>query len=157
MNLYFKLCLPFIILFFLGCTQDVNEKLTTFPGSGNTATFAETSFFTNIIGTTVFFEANKSDLLESSRETLNLQANWLTQNDKYAVLIQGYTDEKGTRDYKLALGAERAFKVKGFLIARGVAEHRIKTLSYGRERALDMCSNEKCYSNNRRAVTVLSD
>ena len=155
MNLYFKLCLTFIMLFFFGCTQDVNEKHNT--SSKNLVGFEETSYFTNFVGATVFFEANKSDLSERSREILNLQASWLIQNDTYMISIEGYTDEKGTRDYKLALGAERAFKVKAFLISQGVADYRIAILSYGKERPKNMCSNEKCYSNNRRAITVLSN
>jgi peptidoglycan-associated lipoprotein len=78
------------------------------------------------------------------------------QNPGYAAIIEGHADEQGTREYNLALGARRAAAVQNFLISQGVAANRLRTISYGKERPLEVCSEEACYAKNRRAVTVLS-
>ncbi len=87
--------------------------------------------------------------------TLLGQANWLLENDDYNAVIEGHADEQGTREYNLALGARRASAVKEFLVSRGVAASRLNTVSYGKERPIEICSAEACYAQNRRAVTVL--
>jgi peptidoglycan-associated lipoprotein len=84
------------------------------------------------------------------------QAQWLNTNPGYAAIIEGHADEQGTREYNLALGAKRASAVQEFLISQGVAANRMRTISYGKERPLEVCSDEACYAKNRRAVTVLS-
>jgi peptidoglycan-associated lipoprotein len=84
------------------------------------------------------------------------QAQWLNANPAYAIIIEGHADEQGTREYNLALGARRASAVQDFLISQGIAPNRMRTVSYGKERPIEVCSDEACYSKNRRAVTVLS-
>jgi len=84
------------------------------------------------------------------------QAQWLNSNPAYAIIIEGHADEQGTREYNLALGARRASAVQDFLISQGVAPNRMRTVSYGKERPIEVCSDEACYMKNRRAVTVLS-
>ena len=88
--------------------------------------------------------------------TLDGQAQWLTTNPDYAIIIEGHADEQGTREYNIALGARRADSVKNYLISKGVASARMQTVSYGKERPIALCSDETCYAQNRRAVTVLS-
>jgi peptidoglycan-associated lipoprotein len=87
---------------------------------------------------------------------LSGQAAWLQANPDYAVIIEGHADEQGTREYNLALGARRAAAAQNFLISQGVPASRMRTISYGKERPIEICSDEACYSKNRRAVTVLS-
>jgi len=84
------------------------------------------------------------------------QASWLLTNTDYAIIIEGHADEQGTREYNLALGARRASAVQDYLISQGVAPSRMRTVSYGKERPIEVCSIESCYAKNRRAVTVLS-
>jgi peptidoglycan-associated lipoprotein len=77
-------------------------------------------------------------------------------NPEYTALIEGHADEQGTREYNLALGARRASSVRDYLVAAGVPDARLRTISYGKERPLEICSEESCYMQNRRAVTVIS-
>ena len=84
------------------------------------------------------------------------QAAWLQANPSYGILIEGHADEQGTREYNLALGAKRASAVQDFLIVQGIPASRLRTVSYGKERPVEVCSDEACYAKNRRAVTVLS-
>ena len=84
------------------------------------------------------------------------QAKWLMDNPEYAAIIEGHADEQGTREYNLALGARRANAVSEFLISQGVAGSRLRTVTYGKERPIAVCSEESCYAQNRRAVTVIS-
>lgn len=84
------------------------------------------------------------------------QANWLLTNTDFTAVIEGHADEQGTREYNLALGARRANTVREYLVSRGVADNRLRTVSYGKERPIEVCSVEECYAKNRRAVTVLA-
>jgi len=86
---------------------------------------------------------------------LNAQAEWLISNPGFSAIVEGHADERGTREYNLALGDRRANSARDYLISRGVASNRVKTVSYGKERPAQLCSDESCYSQNRRAVTVL--
>jgi peptidoglycan-associated lipoprotein len=130
------------------------------PGSGQ---FEEGSVddprsvahFRERIGDRVLFRVDQSTLSEEGRLTLLAQANWLLENTDYNAVIEGHADEQGTREYNLALGARRASSVKEFLVSRGVASNRLNTVSYGKERPIEVCSAEACYAQNRRAVTVL--
>ena len=99
---------------------------------------------------------DESTLGPQARQILQGQAGWLLDNSDYAVIIEGHADEQGTREYNLALSAKRASAVQQFLIAQGVGPSRIRTVPYGKERPLEICSEESCYSKNRRAVTVLN-
>ncbi|MCW8844173.1 MAG: peptidoglycan-associated lipoprotein Pal [Rhodobacteraceae bacterium] len=111
--------------------------------------------FREQVGDRVLFTVDQSTLNEEGRLTLLGQANWLLENDDYNAVIEGHADEQGTREYNLALGARRASAVKEFLVSRGVAASRLNTVSYGKERPIEICSAEACYAQNRRAVTVL--
>ena len=84
------------------------------------------------------------------------RAQWLLTNGAYSALIEGHADEQGTQAYNLALGARRASTVQNYLISKGVAPNRLKTISYGKERPIEICSDEACYMQNRRAVTVIT-
>ena len=114
------------------------------------------AYFNQTIGDRVLFAVDQSTLSSEGRTILTGQANWLNQNPGYAIIIEGHADEQGTREYNLALGARRAASVQQFLISQGVPAGRMKTISYGKERPIEVCSEESCYSRNRRAVTVLS-
>ena len=85
------------------------------------------------------------------------QVDWLKLNSDYKIIIEGHADERGTREYNLALGARRANSAREFLVSRGIESSRIKTVSFGKERPAELCSNENCYSENRRAVSVVSN
>ncbi len=113
-----------------------------------------TSYFEQTVGDRVFFATDTSTLTPEARAVRARQAQWLKINSAKAVVIEGHADERGTRDYNLALGARRAEAVKAFLVGAGVAESRIETVSYGRERPVEVCSNDACWARNRRAVTA---
>lgn len=127
-------------------------------GAGANAPTDPTSpaYFNQTIGDRVFFAVDDSSLSQEAQATLMQQAEWLMNNPEYNALIEGHADEQGTREYNLALGARRAAAVKEFLVAQGVSPARIRTISYGKERPVALCSDESCYSQNRRAVTVIS-
>lgn len=107
------------------------------------------------VGDRVYFSVDQSDLSAEARATLDRQAQWLNRYSQYGILIEGNADERGTREYNLALGARRAQSVRDYLVARGVAPKRLRTISYGKERPVAVCDDESCWSQNRRAVTVL--
>ena len=102
----------------------------------------------------VFFATNESVLTTASRETLRKQAAWLRKNSDISVVLEGHADERGTREYNLALGERRANAAKDYLMTYGVSSDRIKVLSYGKERPVDSGSNPLSWSKNRRSVTV---
>ena len=127
---------------------------TTGLGDPNNPT--SIAYFNQTVGDRVLFAVNESTISPEGRGVLTAQANWLNQNTGYAAIIEGHADEQGTREYNLALGARRAAAVQNFLISQGVQASRLRTISYGKERPLEVCSEEACYAKNRRAVTVLS-
>jgi len=104
----------------------------------------------------VLFEVDTSTLTAAGRATLDGQAGWLQTNSDYLAVIEGHADEQGTREYNLALGARRANAVREYLISKGLPSSRIRTVSYGKERPIAVCSEENCYAQNRRAVTIIS-
>jgi peptidoglycan-associated lipoprotein len=114
------------------------------------------AYFQQTIGDRVLFAVNQSTLSPEATGILDGQANWLLQNTQYVVTIEGHADEQGTREYNLALGARRASAAQNYLVSRGVADNRVKTVTYGKERPIAICSTEECWSENRRAVTVVS-
>ena len=125
-------------------------------GAGGNYDPASPEYFNQTIGDRVFFAVDQSNLSAEAIATLDQQANWLLSNPNYTAIIEGHADEQGTREYNLALGARRAASAQEYLISRGVAPTRLSTISYGKERPLEICSNEACYSRNRRAVTVIA-
>jgi peptidoglycan-associated lipoprotein len=102
----------------------------------------------------VFFATNESILTTASRETLRAQAGWLRKNPSINVVLEGHADERGTREYNLALGERRANAAKDYLMTYGISSDRITVLSYGKERPVDSGSNPLAWSKNRRSVTV---
>jgi peptidoglycan-associated lipoprotein len=114
------------------------------------------AYFQQTIGDRVLFEVDQSVLTDAALETLQAQADWLLTNVEFTAIIEGHADEQGTREYNLALGARRANSVQEFLVSRGVSPARVKTVTYGKERPIEVCSEERCYNQNRRAVTVVA-
>ena len=104
----------------------------------------------------MFFETDSTALTAQSQATLDRQVQWLSQYPQYAFTIEGHADERGTREYNLALGARRATAVRDYMIARGIPANRMRTVSYGKERPVAVCDDISCWSQNRRAVTVLN-
>ena len=102
----------------------------------------------------VFFATNESVLTTASRDTLRKQATWLRENSEITVVLEGHADERGTREYNLALGERRANSAKDYLMTYGVSANRISVISYGKERPVDAGSNPLSWSKNRRSVTV---
>jgi len=125
-------------------------------GEGAAATPGSQQDFVVNVGDRVFFETDSTDLTPQSRATLDKQAQWLNTYTQYQQFtIEGHADERGTREYNLALGARRAQAVRDYLISRGVAAGRMRTISYGKERPVALCDDISCWSQNRRAVTNL--
>ena len=114
------------------------------------------AYFQQTVGDRVFFAVDQSTLSEEAKATLEEQAIWMLANTEYSAVIEGHADEQGTREYNLALGARRANAVQEYLISRGISPARLRTVTYGKERPVEICSTESCYSKNRRSVTVLT-
>ena len=108
------------------------------------------------VGDRVFFESDQTELSQQAIATLDKQAQWLQQYNRYSFTIEGHADERGTREYNIALGAKRAQSVRSFLASRGIDPSRMRTISYGKERPVAVCNDISCWSQNRRAVTVLN-
>jgi peptidoglycan-associated lipoprotein len=125
-------------------------------GSGyGSATPGSPQDFAQNVGDRVFFETDQTDVNSAGQATLDKQAQWLARYPRYAFTIEGHADERGTREYNFALGARRAESVKEYLASRGIASSRMRTVSYGKERPVATCNDISCWSQNRRAVTVL--
>ncbi|WP_299679636.1 peptidoglycan-associated lipoprotein Pal [uncultured Roseobacter sp.] len=124
------------------------------PGSPNDPT--SPAYFNQTIGDRVLFAVDQSTITDEGRTVLDGQATWLLTNTDFTAVIEGHADEQGTREYNVALGARRANAVREYLVSKGVAGNRLRTVSYGKERPIEICSNESCYAKNRRAVTVLA-
>jgi len=114
------------------------------------------AYFQQTIGDRVLFAVDQSSISPEYQTVLNGQAEWLMTNSDYVAIVEGHADEQGTREYNLALGARRANAVQEYLISRGVAPSRLRVISYGKERPIELCSVESCYAKNRRAVTIIS-
>lgn len=112
-------------------------------------------YFVASVGDRVLFAVDQSTLSSEAMAILDKQADWLAQNGEFSALIEGHADEQGTREYNLALGARRASAVQAYLVSKGVADNRLSTVTYGKERPIEICSTEECWSKNRRAVTVV--
>lgn len=138
-----------------GAGADGAGGLGAGAGFGNASDPSSAAFFNQSIGDRVLFAVDQSTLSDAGRQILVGQAGWLNANPSYAVIIEGHADEQGTREYNLSLGARRAAAVQDFLVSQGVAPARLRTITYGKERPLEVCSDEACYAQNRRAVTVL--
>ncbi len=141
-----------------GCAsrQTPNSSADLGLGQAGSAVPGSTQDFTVNVGDRIFFDTDSSVIRADAQQTLTRQAQWLNQHRGYQILMEGHADERGTREYNLALGARRAAAARDFLIARGVDGSRVRTISYGKERPVAVCDDISCWSQNRRAVTVLS-
>ena len=135
-------------------TVDLNSAGGAMAGTAQDP--ASPLYFQQTIGDRVLFQVDQSTLTSTAQATLDGQAQWLLTNTDYNAVIEGHADEQGMREYNLALGARRANSVHEYLVSKGVAGNRLKVISYGKERPIELCSNEACYAKNRRAVTVIS-
>ena|GEM_PF-46509 len=113
-------------------------------------------FFNQTIGDRVLFAVDTSTLTAQGKSILDGQASWLQTNSDYLAIIEGHADEQGTREYNIGLGFRRATAVREYLVSQGVPTNRMRVTSYGKERPIKICSEETCYAQNRRAVTVIS-
>lgn len=125
--------------------------------TGGAATPGSTQDFTVNVGDRVFFLTDSSQFTQEAVATLNRQVQWLQRYPQYTFLIEGHADERGTREYNIALGARRASAVQAYFISRGIPASRMRTISYGKERPVAVCDDISCWSQNRRAVIVLTN
>ena len=126
-----------------------------FAAGGGAATPGSARDFAVNVGDRVFFETDSTDLTSTAIATLDKQAQWLSRYPRYTFLIEGHADERGTREYNFSLGSRRAQVVRDYLASRGISAARIRSVSYGKERPVAVCNDISCWSQNRRAVTVL--
>jgi peptidoglycan-associated lipoprotein len=128
---------------------------SAYAAGGGAATPGSAQDFVVNVGDRVFFETDSTDLTPTAAATLDKQAQWLSRYPRYSFLIEGHADERGTREYNFSLGARRSQTVREYLTSRGIAGSRMRTVSYGKERPVAVCNDISCWSQNRRAVTVL--
>ena len=131
-----------------------NQATDSLASAGVATPGSQQDFVVNV-GDRVFFESDQTDLTPQARATLDKQARWLQQYGNYTFTIEGHADERGTREYNIALGARRAQTVRDYLAAQGIQPNRMRTVSYGKERPVAVCNDISCWSQNRRGVTVL--
>jgi peptidoglycan-associated lipoprotein len=136
-----------------GCAKQPDQ--TAALAAGAAAPGSQQDFVVNV-GDRVFFDTDSSELTPQARATLDKQAQWLNNYNRYSFTIEGHADERGTREYNIALGARRAQTVREYLASRGIAPQRMNTISYGKERPVAVCDDISCWSQNRRAVTALN-
>jgi peptidoglycan-associated lipoprotein len=149
------------LLLLAACAQKPSDNGNAGGGgasSGGTAQVAAGSKeeFQQVVGDRVFFDFDKSAIKPEGQTTLQRQADWLKKYANFTVTIEGHCDERGTREYNLALGERRANAVRNALVALGIPANRMKTISYGKERPAVLGSNEAAWAQNRRGVTVLN-
>jgi peptidoglycan-associated lipoprotein len=135
------------------CAHNNPDNLAAGYGAAGPGSVQE---FNQTVGDRVFFTTDQTDLSPTAQATLDKQAAWLNQYNKYSFTIEGHADERGTREYNFALGSRRAQAVHDYLAAKGVSASRMRTISYGKERPVAVCDDISCWSQNRRAVTVLN-
>ena len=140
----------------LAACSKKNTDLSAGTGPGAAAIPGSEQDFTVNVGDRVFFLEDQSTLTPEAQETLRRQAQWLQQYPAVMVQVEGHADERGTREYNIALSARRATAAREFLIAQGVDAKRISSIAYGKERPAALCDAEQCWSQNRRAVTVIT-
>jgi peptidoglycan-associated lipoprotein len=146
------ICCCFLAL--AACSKK-NQPNLEGEGPGTAVPGSEKDFAINV-GDRIYFIVDTSTLTPEAQETLRRQAAWLRQYPNVTVQVEGHADERGTREYNIALSARRATATREFLIAQGVQGNRISSIAYGKERPVALCDAEQCYSQNRRAVTVIT-
>jgi peptidoglycan-associated lipoprotein len=138
------------------CSKKNTPDLNAGTGPGAAAVPGSEQDFTTNVGDRVFFAEDQSTLSPEAQETLRRQAQWLNQYGAVTVQVEGHADERGTREYNIALSARRATAAREYLISQGVKGSRISSIAYGKERPAALCDAEQCWSQNRRAVTVIT-
>ena len=159
----FKLLSMFAAMLLLAACESASDQGNAAAGGGTATGSQSTSRvvpgssedFVQNVGDRVFFDFDKSDLKPEARATLERQAAWLKQYSNVRLQIEGHCDERGTREYNLALGERRANAAKNYLVALGIPASRLSTISYGKERPAVLGSNETSWAQNRRAVSVV--
>jgi peptidoglycan-associated lipoprotein len=124
-------------------------------GKGPVTPGTQRDFSVNV-GDLVYFSSDSSDLTPEAQGILQKQVQWLKQYAQFTITVEGHADERGTREYNIALGARRATTVRNYLAQNGIAATRLRTISYGKERPVAVCDDISCWSQNRRAQTVLN-
>ena len=148
-----------LALLLAACAQNQNETGNAAIAAGGAQGTGPGSVqeFMVTVGDRVFFETDSTELTAAGRTTLDRQAQWLLLYPQYAVTIEGHADERGTREYNIALGGRRAAAAQAYLASRGILLTRMTTISYGKERPVAVCNDISCWSQNRRAVTVVNN
>lgn len=156
-------CVAALALAMGACASSKPEEAGLGPGAsgvhgrgGAPATPGSARDFSQNVGDIVYFSTDSTDLTPEAQQTLTSQARWLQQYAQYTITIEGHADERGTREYNIGLGAKRAEAVKSFLARNGISAARIRTISFGKERPVAVCNDISCWSQNRRAQTVLN-
>ena len=150
------LCGAILIALALAACSDTPKPESEVGGRMGPATPGTARDFAVNVGDIVYFSTDSVELSPEAQQTLANQARWLQQYSQYTITIEGHADERGTREYNIALGAKRSQAVRTYLSQHGVTAARIRTVSYGKERPVAVCNDISCWSQNRRAVTVLS-
>ncbi|MBV0911270.1 OmpA family protein [Anianabacter salinae] len=134
-----------------------NTPLGPGAGLGGAGDPASPAYFSQTVGDRVLFLVDQSTLTNEAQSILTQQAAWLNNNPAYTIAIEGHADERGTREYNVALSEQRANAVSTYLVSQGLLPSRItRVVGFGKERPLEICSEEACYAQNRRSVTVLN-
>lgn len=152
---------PFAIALFLslslaGCKGKNGLNDANSLGMNN-ATPGSAQDFTVNVGDRVFFSLDSSSIRADAQQTLARQAQWLKRYPQYSITVEGHSDERGTREYNIALGQRRAVAARDYLVSQGIQSNRMRTISYGKERPVALCDDISCWNQNRRAVTVLNN
>ncbi len=147
-------CCCFLAL--AACSKKTTPDLEAGDGGAGQAKPGSEQDFTVNVGDRIYFSEDKSVLSSEAQETLRRQAQWLQQYGNVSVQVEGHADERGTREYNISLSARRATAAREFLISQGVTGGRISSIAYGKERPVALCDAEQCWSQNRRAVTVIT-
>jgi peptidoglycan-associated lipoprotein len=138
------------------CANNENQPNSALTGRDGSVTPGSHRDFAVNVGDIVYFTTDSTDLTPEATTILQKQSQWLQQYPQYTITIEGHADERGTREYNIALGARRATTVRNFLAQNGINGSRIRTISYGKERPVAVCNDISCWSQNRRAQTVLN-
>jgi peptidoglycan-associated lipoprotein len=138
------------------CSKKPNDANASSLGQPGQAAPGSPQEFSMVVGDRVFFTTDSTDLTPQAQDTLRKQAQWLQRYSHYSITIEGHADERGTREYNIALGARRATATRNYLANQGVNPSRMRTISYGKERPVAVCNDISCWSQNRRAVTAVN-
>jgi len=153
-----KVALAFVgMLVLAGCSKSEKPDLLS-QGPNNATQVApgsERDFIVNV-GDRIYFPVDQTTLTPEGMETLRRQAQWLNQYPNVTIQVEGHADERGTREYNIALSARRSTATREFLVSQGVSAQRVATLAYGKERPVALCDAESCWAQNRRSVTAIT-